>query len=670
MRGTATAPEQQINDISLILKDLLKVIKVVSMYPESNPLPQSLRRSFSEKLESIVDDYGDIRFVIEKDKMSYGNETVYIDKSKEERLAGIFFDTGITELTLKAGLDVEEIYKLLDILKSYINSSDKSIDLVALFWEQGISKVQFKTLEDVAFSDYNNNFDFKKYITHREDFESDQKGMIGLSQPQNYDGIFYNKNDDYDAEEGDPGSYVDDSDYGVEEAYIQDSKQGQTPSRQPVDGENAQINGSPNTIFFSSFASSQPEDANRESGEANVEEFNFSEAVSAMGYDDLPDAPQTQVVETTMILNDEFKLSKEEEREIKDILDADAVFEPYESTAELVMEMILQENDLTSFFESVTIAEKIVHEFVSQSHLMEASKILSFTQKLENKIRVKKGLWAERLKDARKSAVSAEKIPTLIASLNRNSDISDYELKKYLDNFGWEAVNNITAVIGQVENSAHRKVFNQFMTERGKDNVEMIAKGIFEKNKEAVFNSIDVLSKIADDKAMKYLDRATSFEQEEYRLFLAGVLLNCQHPHTIELLGKLAIDKISKIRSVAIKGLIKHRNERSFEIITEIINNDHFANYEPDEQSSLIIAFSQIGGDLAVPYLGQLAGSKYLFGGSRAKYFRQIAFDALAVNRSEKCEKLLLKLSGSWRPSIKEMAIETIKRRREYIYGG
>ena len=44
-------------DISLILKDLLKVIKVVSMYPEDNSLPQSMKRSFSEKLESIVEEY-------------------------------------------------------------------------------------------------------------------------------------------------------------------------------------------------------------------------------------------------------------------------------------------------------------------------------------------------------------------------------------------------------------------------------------------------------------------------------------------------------------------------------------------------------------------------------------------------------------------------------------
>ena len=42
-----TKYHKRIKDVTLILRDLLKVIKVVSMYPEDNPLPQSLRRGGS-----------------------------------------------------------------------------------------------------------------------------------------------------------------------------------------------------------------------------------------------------------------------------------------------------------------------------------------------------------------------------------------------------------------------------------------------------------------------------------------------------------------------------------------------------------------------------------------------------------------------------------------------
>ena len=50
---------ERLTEIAFILKDLLKVIKVVSMYPEDNPLPHSMRRSFAEKLVDLVELYGD-----------------------------------------------------------------------------------------------------------------------------------------------------------------------------------------------------------------------------------------------------------------------------------------------------------------------------------------------------------------------------------------------------------------------------------------------------------------------------------------------------------------------------------------------------------------------------------------------------------------------------------
>ena len=145
-----TTSDKKIEDISLILKDLLKVIKVVSMYPEDNPLPQSLRRSFAEKLESIVDDYGEIKVAVFENAMTYRGDTVFSSSAKEENLAGIFYSAGITEISFKPGLGVLEIYKLLDVIKAYINGPDKSQDLAAFIWEAGIAGFGLKTLEDVG----------------------------------------------------------------------------------------------------------------------------------------------------------------------------------------------------------------------------------------------------------------------------------------------------------------------------------------------------------------------------------------------------------------------------------------------------------------------------------------------------------------------------------------
>ena len=57
------------------------------------------------------------------------------------------------------------------------------------------------------------------------------------------------------------------------------------------------------------------------------------------------------------------------------------------------------------------------------------------------------------------------------------------------------------------------------------------------------------------------------------------------------------------------------------------------------------------------------------FGRSSLKQLRVAAFAALAMNKSDKAERLLQKLSGHWRPDIRNQAMDTIQKRRELMYG-
>ena len=118
MSQSGPTSSRKFEDIRLILRDFLKVIKIVAMYPENNPLPQSLRRTFAERLADLVATYGEFDFHITADSFHLDKEIVFTDKSREESLAGLFFDSGVNRLTFRAGLDVNDIYRLLDTLKS------------------------------------------------------------------------------------------------------------------------------------------------------------------------------------------------------------------------------------------------------------------------------------------------------------------------------------------------------------------------------------------------------------------------------------------------------------------------------------------------------------------------------------------------------------------------
>ena len=132
------ADEKEIAEISKILVELIKVIRVVSVYPEDNPLPIKLKESFSERFVDLIRDSGPFTFNIGQDKIYYQGEIVYEDRESDDSLAEIFFQAGITKITFSSSFQFDECNRFFKIIKAFINREPGAEDLVALFWQSEI----------------------------------------------------------------------------------------------------------------------------------------------------------------------------------------------------------------------------------------------------------------------------------------------------------------------------------------------------------------------------------------------------------------------------------------------------------------------------------------------------------------------------------------------------
>ena len=560
---TMNSSERKIQDVSLILKDFLKVIKVVSMYPEDNPLPQSLRRSFAEKMEAIVDDHGDIQITVRKDCLHFEGTTVFENRSKEENLAGILYDAGITEITLKGGLEVLEVYKLLDVIKIYLNTPDKSQDLAAMIWEASICGITLRTLEDVALSEYDHSFNIQEYVSSGG-ASSDNQSVFGSEPGSGYQDIFIRDEDSgkYDSsqlissDEFEPGQIAFDAEMGpvTEEAQLQPIPTG--VNHPPSDGHYQPSGDSSGGTLQYNDLEGTPSD-----GVAS----DLSAATEALGFGDGGQASSTKTIpDSALILNDEFKLSEEEEQVIRELIDQDSEFEPYTSTLELLKEMLRQETELPGFGETVTICERIMGEFIRNGRLVEAGALLEHLKKLEPRVRKEKKLWADRLKDAYIAAGSRERLESLAESLNTQPSIGVVELRKYLNNFGWEALAGIADMVGHLEHHQHRQSVLDLLAERGKNNLDILARGVFDKSPDVVRNAMSILAQVADDRALSYLDKIVQHPDDQLRSELIGLLKECPNENALAILEKAVSDSEPEIRRAAIRAIVTHSRPAAF----------------------------------------------------------------------------------------------------------
>ena len=633
MSTTEDRQSRKIEDIRLILKDLLKVIKVVSIYPEDNPLPQSMRRTFAERLVDLVADYGQLDFGVGQEEVFFEGEAVFTDRSREESLAGLFFETGIIRITFKPNLEVEEVYRLLDAVKAYQNSDRRTSDLAAILWEAGLQQFSFETVEDVALRQYDGDL-LIQGLTDPQPDSSDYEQTAG-GGPDDYEAIFRATEDQAASTED---AFVD-ADARFENSFL-------------VDSENRDPAGSVLSTGDEELDST----------------LKVTEAVEAMGLSAAAGAA-VRTPDTNLILNDELKLSDEEMEQVGRLVTRDAEFVEYESTCELLKELLHQEAEMTDFYESVTICEKVLMEFVIAGKLTFAADLLRYMQSLEQQLQKDKPLWAERLKDTRVTTGSRDRLAILCQALNESEEIGSMELRRYLDNFDWEALMGITDMLGDLKHELHRSAVKDYLTFRGKDRVPIVAKGIYDKRTEVVAASATILAGIGTTQALQQLGKIANHRELEVRRAMVAGLATCPNDDCLSLLRQLVNDDDSTVHREAVRAIVERRGQPAFDTLTEIVNDDRFFRLGQDDQRSLLIAYSTLGGDMAVDFLVRLGEKVNMFKNQSLAFYREAAFEALAHNRGEKAERVLVKLSGNWRADIKAHAKKALQRRRELIYG-
>jgi hypothetical protein len=624
-------------EIQIVLKDLLKVIKVVSMYPPDNPLPQSLKQSFAERLVDLVSERHGLSLRIEKGKMFEGKEAVFEDHPPDEALAAILFDAGITRLEFSASLNCDNVHELLEVFRRHQNREDNSGDLASAFWQANIGGFSFKTVEDVALAGYTGKFKIQEIDS---DDSGDDNSLNTTGQNALYETLFVGV--DYENTQEDQ-LYDDDTITGrrIEQSEVE--------ARQLSTGDPSP--GFDGSAFFD-----------------NEKVEGVETAVQAMGFDDFKPVAIPKL-DTRRLIDQEYQPTAQEKSQLVEMLNRDSVFDIYESTVELLKEMLHQENDLGSFGETVTICEKLITTFLRNGRIAIATDLLGYMHIFRDRLLADKPQWATRLQESVTTLGSRDRLEALASGLNAHPEISGEQVTAYLFGFDWRVLAGLSAMVTSLGQPQHRQAILDLMSQRGGDHIAIISRNLLDKQPETVCNAIEVLGRIGTADALEHFKKIVTHKDQSVRTTLVRTLAACNHDIGLDLLVTLTRDEESAVRAEAVASIAVRRGPQAFAAVDEIINDESFARLSEEDRQALLTAYSVLGGDHAVDYLADLATRSNPLGDASLKFYRDAAFVALAHNRSEKSERVLVKMAGSWRPDLKRHAQDAIKLRRDLLYG-
>ncbi len=632
-------------EISKTLTELLKVIKVVSVYPAGNPLPVKLRESFSERFAMLIQDIGTLTFDIGRHKIHYQGEVVYEDRSNDEALAEIFYKAGLTEITFSPSFQYDECNQFFKVMKAFVNRDPGAEDLVALFWQEEIPGFTYATVEDVCLGEYDGEFSIRTGDDKEDSFIKRGGGIV-------VSGDGYSYGDDEPNDESGKVQYS--------KIFLDDDELEDATSKGIV--------GSVGEQQVGNIGDEIRMPAGMVPGGGGLPMPGML-ADQKMGLTGIPSQKPAQMPDTVQILNEAFTLSESDMARIEDILKDDAEFDPFESTGRLIKELLWSQTEYGEFAEVVTVMEKTQTEFIRFGNLRAAAVLFNYLDDIQKTLDKNRMRWKNRIHDARIFAGGKETLSTLVKSLNNNSDISSDSLFTYLNIFGWEALSAIVDLLGELEFRVHREALCEYLVKAGKEHVDIISRGVFDRRWFVVRNSVAVLARIGGDKSFNYLEKALGHEDPRVRLQIARGLEENNDRKSNNIIRKLIWDSDEIVSQLAIQAVMNLPKEDGFKMITDLINDDRFATLSAGNQELFITTFSELGGEYAVSYLTTLISGWGFLQTQAQEFYQRTAFKALARNRSEKAEAALLKLSRTWRKGIRLKAKKALQERREMIYG-
>ncbi|MGH8015774.1 MAG: HEAT repeat domain-containing protein, partial [Candidatus Zixiibacteriota bacterium] len=347
----------------------------------------------------------------------------------------------------------------------------------------------------------------------------------------------------------------------------------------------------------------------------------------------------------------------------------DSIYDMYESTVELLKEVLHQETDFSGFTESVTISEKIQSDLIKCGALDYAADLLAFIKELEERVRSSMPQWSDRLKEATLTAGTRERLQFLAQALNEQPEIESKKIIIYLKNLGWESLGGVTDLLGDVEHREHREAVCCYLSEEGKTKVDLISRGVFDKRWFVVRNAAAILARIGDDRALSYLLKIVNHDEKRVRLSIVENLTGCANIKALEILSKTVMDQDAEVREKSVQSIIAFKGPEAFDVIEDIIQSERFINFDANDKKLMLEAYSILGSDQAVSTLNVMVLRFNYYRNSAIEAQREAAIGALAINQSEKAEKALLSLASSWRLNIRSLATSALHKRRAVMYG-
>jgi hypothetical protein len=131
-----------------VLRTLVKALRAIQMYLPNNPIYQRAVETTRASFGPMWDEISTVVMTVHETSITWEGQTVYDNATKGESIAWLLYKDGIRSLTLRPGIEDDELVPFLEVLiKARALPSDAEDDLLTLLWEYDFQYLQYQFIE-------------------------------------------------------------------------------------------------------------------------------------------------------------------------------------------------------------------------------------------------------------------------------------------------------------------------------------------------------------------------------------------------------------------------------------------------------------------------------------------------------------------------------------------
>lgn len=275
----------------------------------------------------------------------------------------------------------------------------------------------------------------------------------------------------------------------------------------------------------------------------------------------------------------------------------------------------------------------------------------------------------KRLVEFEQRCGDSVRLKMIATALNRVEEIELEPVRRYLSLLGWESLNSLIWMLGELSHYPARKMVCDLLAFRGAEKLDILGGAVFDSRWFVVRNVVWVLGEMKSERAISYLQKAAKHTDNRVRAEVVKAAAKIGGEPGAGVLQALLQDPVERVRAMALNELGLNRSTAAFKALGQYVRSKEFFDFTSADQRQFLEAFVRCGGDEAANYCVELAGRSGLFGKARLQRLQEAAIHALQFSDAAITPGALERLSEDARTNIAVAARRALKQLHSRLGG-